>query len=243
MRTVSIVTGGWLSAAGYGCPQVTFTGCTTDANFQHGFFIDATTGTATINVVGCNFHRDGNNTSGTWAGLAISQTAAGNLHMQVIARGVMVTATTAAHGVGPNYGLLLNGTGVNLDIDGARLIGNTGAVSLTGVPARLQVGPGMSYATGDSSSPTTVAPANWKSGTAVQNGTTGSDGHQLVGDSELQDLPRYADGRRHPRRGLRVCDYRRDLVRHQEHVRHRFKHRGISDQRTWLNARETTHVC
>ena len=182
------VTGGWLSAAGYGCPQVTFTGCTTDANFQHGFFIDATTGTATINVVGCNFHRDGNNTSGTWAGLAISQTAAGNLHMQVIARGIMVTATTAAHGVGPDYGLLLNGTGVNLDIDGARLIGNTGAVSLTGVPARLQVGPGMSYATGDSSSPTTVAPANWKSGTATL--ATGTPSNVTVTNSAVTAVSR-----------------------------------------------------
>jgi len=168
------ITGGWLSAAGYGCPHATFTGCTTDANFQHGFFVDATTGTATINVVGCNFHRDGNNaTPASWAGFAISQTAASNLHMQVIVRGMMITATTAANGVCPAYGMYLNGTGVNLDIDGARLIGNTGAVSLTGVPARLQVGPGMSYATGDSSNPTTVAPANWKSGTAVQNGTTG----------------------------------------------------------------------
>jgi hypothetical protein len=162
------ITGAWLSAAGFGCPQATFTGCSTDANFQHGFFVDASAGTATINLVGCNFHRDGNNAvPASWAGLAISQTAGGSVHFQVIARGIMVTATTAAHGVGPAYGLNLNGTGVNLDIDGARLIGNTGAVLLTGVPARLQVGPGMSYATGDSSAPTTVAPANWKSGTAT----------------------------------------------------------------------------
>jgi Right handed beta helix region len=167
------VTGAWLSAAGYGCPQATFTGCSTDANFQHGFFIDASAGTATINITGCNFHRDGNNgTPASWAGFAISQTAGGSLHFQVIVRGMMVTATTAAHGVGPAYGMNLNGTGVNLDIDGCRLIGNTGAVLLSGVPARLQVGPGMSYATGDSSAPTTVAPANWKSGTATLVGGT-----------------------------------------------------------------------
>jgi Right handed beta helix region len=182
------VTGAWLSAAGYGCPQTTFTGCTTDANFKHGFFVDATTGTATINVVGCNFHRDGNNgTPASWAGMAISQTAAGNLHMQVIARGVMVTATTAAHGVGPAYGLYLNGTGCNLDIDGARLIGNTGAVSLTGVPARLQVGPGMSYATGDSSGPTTVVPANWKAGTATLTaGTVTVSNTSVTANSQIQ---------------------------------------------------------
>jgi hypothetical protein len=162
------LTGAWLSAAGFGCPQATFTGCSTDANSQHGFFVDASAGTATINVVGMNLHRDGNNgTPASWAGFAIAQTAGGSVHFQVIVRGLMVTATTAAHGVGPAYGLSLNGTGCNLDIDGARLIGNTGAVLLTGTPARLQVGPGMSYATGDSSSPTTVVPANWKSGLAT----------------------------------------------------------------------------
>jgi len=167
------LTGSWLSAAGYGVGQVTFTGCTTDANAEHGFFVDASSGTATINIVGCNFHRDGNNaTPASWAGLAISQTAASNLHMQVIARGIMVSATTAANGVGPAYGLNLAGTGVNLDIDGARLIGNTGAVTRSGAPARLQVGRGMSYATGDSSSPTTVTPANWKSGTATLSSGT-----------------------------------------------------------------------
>ena len=167
------LTGAWLSVAGYGCPQVTFTGCSTDANFEHGFFIDATTGSTTVVMTGCSFHRDGNNaTPASWAGFAINQTAAGNLNFQVIVRGLQTTATTAANGVGPAYGLNLNGTGVWLDIDGARLIGNTGAVKLAGVPARLQVGPGMSYATGDSSGPTPVTPANWKSGTATLNGTT-----------------------------------------------------------------------
>ena len=162
------LTGAWLSAAGFGVIQAMFTGCSTDANFKHGFFIDATTGTAVVVLAGCSFHRDGNNaTPDSWAGLAISQTAAGNLHFQVIVRGLVESATTGQAGVGPAYGLSLNGTGCWLDIDGARLIGNTGAVLVTGVPARLQVGPGMSYATGDSSAPTVVAPANWKSGTAT----------------------------------------------------------------------------
>lgn len=167
------LTGTWLSAAGYGVLQSSFTNCSTDANYEHGFFIDASTGTAVVTITGCSFHRDGNNpTPASWAGLAISQAAAGNLHFQVIVRGLAVHATTGQAGVGPAYGLSLTGTGVNLDIDGARLIGNTGAVSLTGVPARLQVGPGMSYATGDSSAPATVVPANWKSGTATLAGGT-----------------------------------------------------------------------
>jgi hypothetical protein len=162
------LTGTWLSAAGYGVLQCVFSGCTTDANFEHGFFIDASTGTAVVVLAGCSFHRDGNNaTPASWAGLAISQAAAGNLHFQVIVRGLVTSATTGQAGVGPAYGLSLAGTGVWLDIDGARLIGNTGAVLLSGTPARLQVGPGMSYATGDSSGPAVATPANWKSGTAT----------------------------------------------------------------------------
>ena len=167
------LTGAWLSAAGFGVIQTVFTGCSTDANFKNGFFIDATTGTAVVVLAGCSFHRDGNNAvPDSWAGLAIAQTAAGNLHFQTIVRGLVESATTGQAGVGPAFGLTLNGTGCWLDIDGARLIGNTGAVQVTGVPARLQVGPGMSYATGDSSAPTVATPANWKSGTATLAGGT-----------------------------------------------------------------------
>jgi hypothetical protein len=162
------LTGAWLSAAGYGCEQTVFTGCTTDANLKNGFYVDATTGTTTVVLNGCSFHRDGNNaTPGTWAAFAVNQAGTSSLHYQVVARGIMTTATTAANGIGPSYGLAVTGTGANVDIDGSRLIGRLGAGTITGVPARLQVGPGMSYGTGDSSNPTQVYPANWKSGTAV----------------------------------------------------------------------------
>lgn len=76
------VTGDWQWATG-GCQ---FIGCSTDANSQYGFYIDATwttgggagTGPGIIHVVGCHFRRDGQGQSGvgtgTYAGIGVGAT-------------------------------------------------------------------------------------------------------------------------------------------------------------------------
>jgi hypothetical protein len=175
------LTGVWYSAPG-NIDNLLFSGCSTDANYQHGFYVDATAGTATVTLSGMFFRRDGNNaTPASWAAIAINQTAAVNLNFQIIARDVTVAATTAANGVGPAYGLSVQGSGAWLDVDGARFVGNTRAYLLNS-PGYLHFGSGISWATGDSSSPTNQAGSNVRlikattqtlsSSTTLQNDST-----------------------------------------------------------------------
>lgn len=161
------LTGAWNAGAGV-CAGVTFTACSTDANTGHGMLIDATVGDVACLIQGAFFRRDSNTSGGgTAAALAITQTAASNLHFRVFVRNFMVIATTAGFAsIGPHFGLAVNGTGVWLDIDGAYLIGNTAAVSITGTPANLHFGPGCAYFTGGSNSP---------SGTAAQGSSAPGD--------------------------------------------------------------------
>jgi hypothetical protein len=150
------LTGYWYSAPG-NIDNLLFSGCSTDANYENGFYVDASAGTVTVTMSGMFFRRDGNNSSpGSWAAIAINQTAAGNLNFQIIARDITVAATTAAHGVGPAYGLSVQGSGAWLDIDAARFVGNTRAY-LFNSPGYLHLGQGISWATGDSSSPANQA--------------------------------------------------------------------------------------
>ena len=112
----------WTYATGY----VMFTGCSTDANTQSGFRVDASwqtgqgsgTGPCVVQVNGPCFRRDGignNGAVGSWAGIDVNYSAvtSGNLGLPVYVQGPVVTTgpgdVTAS--MSPRYGVIATSTG------------------------------------------------------------------------------------------------------------------------------------
>lgn len=166
-----------------------FVQCTTDLNFADGFRIANLSGNGVIQLVGCEFRRDGNNNSaggGSYSGIAVVGTT-----IPVLLSGTTVTARQGVSGAdAPQYGLTMT-TSSLVTADGGYFscAASGGSVYNHDSNGVLQLGPNIIGATVSAGTPTVYQlgeiVARKTSTQSVNNSTTLVNDTQLVTPSLL----------------------------------------------------------